>query len=155
MLFYKKTLSFAIFSKTSTRWYYFENGIIFSFPNITSWQNIEKIDMDFTIFGSCLILKNWSDFRRFFNTQVRNISYFYLYVRPQRRICIIVSKFRQFENQPNQNTGLCITKTVTVEFVLFWLFYSKNSDNLNNSMIFNVLYISRNVAHDDIFYFLS
>ena len=30
----------------------------------------------------------------------------------------IVSKFRQFENQHNKNTGPCVTKTVTVGFFL-------------------------------------
>ena len=87
--------------------------------------------------------KKWSDFRPFFNTHVRNISYFYLCVRQQHRICSIVSKFRQFVNQHIENTGPCVAKTVTFGFFLSWLFYSKKSDNLFNSMIFNELYLEK------------
>ena len=62
-------------------------------------------------------------FRPFFNTHVRNIPYFYLCVRQQHSICSNFSKFRQFENQHNQNSNPCVTKTVTVGFFLSWLFY--------------------------------
>ena len=41
--YFTTRLFFSIFSKTSTRWYYYENAIILSFPNSTSWQNTEKL----------------------------------------------------------------------------------------------------------------
>ena len=99
--------------------------------------------MDFTIFGSCLIKTNSAIFVHFFNTHVRNISYFYLCVRRQHGINGIVSKSRQFENKHNENTFYCVTKTVTVGFFLSRLFYPKNSDNLFNYIIFNVLYLEK------------
>ena len=63
--FYNKTSIFAIFSTTSTRWYYFENANIFSFPNSTSWQNKEKLTWILP-YSAAVWLKNWSDFRQFF-----------------------------------------------------------------------------------------
>ena len=46
-------------------------------------------------------------------------------------------------NTTKKKTSPCVTKTVTVGFFLLWLFYSKNSDNLFNSMIFNMLYLEK------------
>ena len=97
--------------------------------------------MDFTIFGSCLIKKIGAISSIFQHSCPQYIVF--LFVLDAYRICSIVSKFRQFENQHNQNTGHCDTKTVTFEFFLSWLFYSKNSDNLFNSMLFNVLYLEK------------
>ena len=111
--------------KRGTRWFYFKNAIIFSFPNSTSWQNIEKLTW-ILLYSEAVWIKKMEWFPSIFINHVRNISYFYWCVRRQHRICSIVSKFRQFENQHNQSTGPCVTKTITVGFYLSWLFYLKN-----------------------------
>ena len=97
--------------------------------------------MDFAIFGSCVI-KKWSDFRSYFT--LRSVIFrIFIYVLDDN-----VASELLFQNSGNSiaNTAkilVLVTKTVTVGFFLFRLFYSKNSDNLYYSMIFNVLYLEK------------
>ena len=64
-LFYNKLSIFAIFSKTSTQWWYFENAIIFIFPNNTSWQNIEKLTL-ILLYSAAVWLKKIDQFSSIF-----------------------------------------------------------------------------------------
>ena len=99
--------------------------------------------MDFTIFGSCLIKKIGAIFVHFL-TLMSAIYRIFIYVLDDKIASVVL-----FQNLGNLKTNstkipvLCVTNTVTVGFFLSWLFYSKNSDNLFNSMIFNVLYLKK------------
>ena len=99
--------------------------------------------MDFTIFGRCLIKKIGAIFVHF-PTLMSAIYRIFIYVLDDNIASVVLfQKFRQYENKHNKNSGPCVTKTVTVEFFLSCPFYSKNSYNLFNSMIFNVLYLEK------------
>ena len=99
--------------------------------------------MDFTLFGSCLIKKIGAIFVHF-STLMSVIYRIFIYVLDDNIASAVL-----FQNLGNSKTNttkipvLVLQKTATVRFFLSWLFYSKNSNNLLNSMIFNVLYLEK------------
>ena len=138
LFFYNKTSIFAIFSKTNTRWYYFENTIIFSFPNGASWQNIEQLTW-ILLFSADVWFKKLERFFFHISTPRSVIFRIFIYVFDDHVAFTLL-----FQNSCNLKTNttkilvLVLQKTVTVGSFLSWPFYTKKK--LYNSMIFNVLY---------------
>ena len=106
-LFYNKTSMFAIFSKTSTRWYYVENAIIFSFPNSTSWQNIEKL--------TCILLYSAAVC---FKKDGAIFVYFSTLMSAMYRICIYVLDDSIASVVSFQNLGNLKTKTTKIPVLM-------------------------------------
>ena len=98
-LFYNKTSIFAIFSKTSTRWYYFEIAIIFSFSNSTSWQNIEKLTW-ILLYLAAVWLKKIGAIFVHFSTLMSAIYRFFIYVWDDNITFVVL-----FQNLDNLKTN--------------------------------------------------
>ena len=100
-----------------------------------------EIAIDFTLFGSCLIKKNWAIFIHFSTLRSVIFRWFFFVLDGNIASVLLFQNLGNLKTNTTKIPVLVLQKLSLLDLVLSWLHYSKNSNNLFNPMTFNVLYL--------------